>query len=222
MKLKAMADALLQALYPPRCPFCGETLPLGETCCDACRQAVRPAPVTRWIPLQQGDALRCEALYPYQDAVRNAVLNLKFNNQPEHGAMIGCLMADHPAIRSLARAADYVTAVPVSRKRRRERGYNQSELIARELAARCGVPYLAALEKHRHNAEQSTLNRQQRLENVIGVYRAAHTAELQGKSILLVDDIVTTGATLASCAQTLYQAGIRQAAAATFAHAELL
>ena len=221
MKLKAMVDVLLKAVYPPRCVFCGEQLAIGEICCAACRRTERPCPITQRFHLPDGNLLRCYALYSYTDAARRAMHDLKFRDRKEVGAALGALMAEDTSLCRLVRSADCVTAVPISRRRMAVRGYNQSELIARELARQCGTIYEDVLEKHIHNAAQSTLGREERLENVDGVYRLRKTADLRGKSVVLADDIVTTGATLCACAAVLYQAGAARVLAVTFAHAEL-
>lgn len=221
MKLRAMVDALLKTVYPPRCAFCGGQMTAGEICCGTCRETVLPHPVVRQLKLSSGKNLQCYGFYDYIDSVRYAIHDLKFHDRKEIGTMLGTLLAAESKVHALVQTADYVAAVPISRKRRAARGYNQSELIARALAQQCGGTYAEVLEKHVHNLEQSALTRQERLENVIGVYRITNRVNLCGKSILLVDDIVTTGATLCACAEVLYQAGVAQVTAIAFAHAQL-
>lgn len=222
MKLKHLIDSFLQAIYPPACIFCGAEISVGDFCCEACKQNVRVNTTIRKMPLATGVTLQCRALYRYDGAVRRAILNLKFYDRKEVGAVLGKRMAEDPAISKIASRVDVITAVPLSKKRYASRGYNQAALIAQALAEQCGVRYVEILEKYRENAEQSTLDKQDREENVRNVYRIAKGMQFHGKEVLLIDDIVTTGATLRACAEVLYDAGASCVFAATFAHADLL
>lgn len=113
----------------------------------------------------------------------------------------GACMAQTVQTRFAGINFDWVTCVPLSRERRRERGYNQSERLAQVVASHLGLPMHAdALTKIYHNEEQHRLNMQKRRANVLGVYEAKADV-VQGKTILLVDDIATTGSTLEECAK---------------------
>ena len=102
---------------------------------------------------------------------------------------------------------DAITSVPISAKRCKLRGYNQSELLARAAAKQLNLPYCEYLIKTVDNKEQHKLNEKQRQKNVAGVYKPIREGQIVGKSILLIDDIVTTGATLRECASVLLQSG---------------
>lgn len=115
-------------------------------------------------------------------------------------------------------SCDIITWVPLSRKRLRKRGYDQARLLAEELSRISGVGCCRLLQKTRNNPAQSgTGSAEKRRANVSGVYRAADEDQVKGKSILLVDDIVTTGATLSECARVLISAGAREVKAVTVA-----
>lgn len=221
MKLKAMVDALLKSVYPPDCLFCGAPIEPGYFCCIKCEKAVRPYLSAGKIALSEAFTLPYCSLYNYDDPVKYAIHSMKFHDRKENGEVMGKLMAENEEICRFLWGADCITAVPISRKRKADRGYNQSELIARTLAEHCHLPYENLLEKHIDNEEQSSLPRNQRLENVIGVYRKLRKSEAKGKNIVLVDDIITTGATLYACASVLYEAGAKCVFAVTFAHSKL-
>lgn len=223
MKLRALVDTFLQAVYPPRCVFCGGPLESGAICCHHCRETVKPHPQVRQFVLSDGTPLQCYTLYNYDDPVRCAIHDLKFHDRKEVGASLGLLMAADPKARNLAHTAECLVPVPISRKRRAERGYNQSELIAKTLTEQCGVDCLSTevLEKFIHNEEQSALGLLERKENAAGVYRLRKTADVRGKFVLLLDDVVTTGSTLCACAEALYEAGAALVMAAAFASATL-
>jgi ComF family protein len=120
-------------------------------------------------------------------------------------------------IRSEAR---YVTAVPTTRARLRERGYNQAGLLAQAFARERGLAWVDTLERTRAQDTQTALQPMQRAANVAGAFRLSQAApQLAGEHILLLDDVLTTGATVAECATTLVAGGARCVSVLTFARA---
>ena len=113
---------------------------------------------------------------------------------------------------------DVLTWVPVSRLRRMKRGFDQVELLAKEVALQLGVQALPCLKKIRHTPPQSTLpTAAQRRANVLGAYVATNPECIREKRVLLLDDIITTGATVSECAQTLLLAGAKEVRCAAIA-----
>ena len=105
-------------------------------------------------------------------------------------------------------APELITWAPLSRKRRRERGYDQGELLARAMAKRLGLPAVPTLVKARHTQPQSGLDSAEaRRANALGAYALLPGADVAGRHVLLADDVVTSGATLSECARTLLEAG---------------
>ena len=106
---------------------------------------------------------------------------------------------------------DIITWVPISSRRRFSRGYDQSKLLAEALGKELGVPVISTLKKIRHTRPQSTLaDAAQRRANVLGAYKVRNPQAISGKQILLVDDVITTGATASECAKTLLTGGAAQ------------
>ena len=105
---------------------------------------------------------------------------------------------------------EVVVSVPISKERLKERGYNQSELIAKKTAECLGIPYANCMIKTKHNSEQHRLHLKDRKENVKGVYELEENKHITNKKVLLVDDIVTTGYTLAECASVLMEHGAKE------------
>lgn len=102
-----------------------------------------------------------------------------------------------------------------------DRGYNQAELLAKEISKKVGVEYLPTLKKIRHNTAQSTIkDSKQRAANVIGAYRVVDAEKVKGKYILLVDDVVTTGSTVSECARILKKSGAKAVYCLTLARRE--
>lgn len=201
-----VVEALLNLLFPPKCPFCGK---VRETT-GICPNCEKDLP---WIPgaeaLREGPGgLRCAGAVWYEDAVRDALLRLKFGGASEIAEPLGMLVAQCAAER-FGGEFDTVTWVPISRKRLRKRGYDQSELLACSACRLWDTKPVRLLDKAVDNPAQSGIHdAAARRANVLGVYEA--TGEVAGKRVLLIDDICTTGATLTECIRVLEEAGAEQ------------
>ena len=203
---------LLDLLFPPKCPFCGRVL--DEV--GICSQCEKTLPwIEEHLCERKVGQSCCAAPLWYEESVRQALLRLKFHYAPGAAEPLGQLVA-RCAAEHFSGGFDVVTWVPVSRKRLRRRGYDQSRLLA-ENACRCwDVKPVALLEKIEDNPAQSTLTEAAaRRANVLGVYRALPAAA--GRRILLIDDICTTGATLSECVRELYAAGAEEVVCAAVA-----
>ncbi len=132
-------------------------------------------------------------------------MRFKFQDHPHLAEPLGQLMIQR--WRQCEIKVDLVTSVPMSSKQLRVRGYNQAELMAKVVARCLGLPYKTLLMKRKETREQSKLKREERLTNVIGVFEPCGNEDLGGKAVLLVDDVLTTGATASECAKVLLSAG---------------
>ena len=210
---------LLDLLFPPKCPFCQALLQKGESpLCDRCQRelpwCLGPAGEQRleFIP-------RCVSPLWYQGDVRSSFHRYKFRGGVSYAAPYGALMAQCVRDR-LEGDFDLMTWVPLSPKRRRRRGYDQARLLARAMGKALGLAPVATLRKARHTGAQSALSDAgARRANVLGAYEVTEPVEIDGKRVLLVDDVVTTGATLSECARVLRTAGAAEVLAVTFARA---
>ena len=207
MALKRLLIFLLDLLFPPRCVFCGEVIAPGRQVCKACAREIVPVPTVRRMNLSKsGKNIPCVVLYPYAGKVRDSVIRFKFGGEKSYAGFYSERMVSHIAKLCPETAFDWVVPVPISAQREKQRGYNQSKLIARKIAAAMNIRCSECLEKTRDNPEQHKLNKTERRKNVAGAYQVSGS-EAAGRKILLVDDIVTTGATLSECAETLYRSG---------------
>ena len=213
------ADALLDLLFPPRCPFCDRLLPEGERdICHVCQ------PVLPWTDPGKAEPAgefvdKCVSPLWYRDPVRASFHRYKFGGCRDYAPVYAALMAQCVRDR-LAGEYDLLTYVPLSRKRRRQRGYDQVRLLAEGMAPLLGLPVTETLEKTRHNPAQSGLTEESaRRANVLGAYRATDPGAVRGKRVLLADDVVTTGSTLSECARVLRSAGAAEVLCATLARA---
>lgn len=194
---------------PARCLCCGRAVRPERLFCPGCVPALPKEPLSREFPLPGGGSLAVAACFPYEKGFRRTLHRLKFQEERALARPLGTLMAE--AASSLGEELDGVTWVPMSPQKLRRRGYNQSELLAKAVAKELGLPAWDLLEQVRETDTQHNLTRAQRADNVRGAYRTKSAA--LGKRLLLVDDIVTTGATLRACAQGLYGAGAQKVCA---------
>ena len=196
----------MNLLFPPKCPFCGKVQDVPGICPN-CEKDLP------WIPgaeaLREGPGgLRCAGAVWYEKTVRDALLRLKFQGASEIAEPLGELIA-RCAAEQFGGEFDTVTWVPVSKKRLRKRGYDQSELLARSACRFWDIRPVRLLEKKVDNPAQSGIHDgAARRANVLGVYEAV--GDVAGKRILLIDDICTTGATLIECTRMLEDAGAEQ------------
>ncbi|MGQ9572995.1 MAG: ComF family protein [Dehalococcoidia bacterium] len=200
--LCSSCQAQLPRAEPPRCPICWRPQPRDAPCAH-CRQE-RPAFQAARSP------------YLYQGVAREAVHALKYNHLSALAQPMAQLMAR--CVRDEAIGADLVVAVPLYARRQRLRGYNQSALLARELSRLCGLPLAErGLARRRNTPPQArSADAQARRRNVADAF-IADRRWVEGKRILLVDDVMTTGATLDACARALAQADAASVWALTFA-----
>lgn len=198
-----ITDTLLDLLFPPKCPFCRRVLD-APGMCPACEAALPWTDEEGGLRALRGGLL-CAAPLWYEGDVREAVLRFKFQGGVSAAGPLGELIARAAAER-FSGEFDAVAWVPVSARRLRKRGYDQSRLLAERACALWGVEPEALLRKVRDNPAQSSLeSAEDRWKNTEGVYEAQ--GDPAGKRVLLIDDICTTGATLVSAAGTLLSAG---------------
>ena len=197
---------LLDLLYPPRCVFCRRlTGGGGAGVCPECRETL---PWTEDGAEKRGEGFTvCVAPLYYRDNVRESLHRYKFGGAEGFAETYGPLLAE--CIQTKLRGGyDLISWVPLSRKRLRERGYDQAKLLAHAAARALGEPLVPTLEKRKDVAKQSAAGgAEQRRANIAGAYRVPEPETVAGKRVLLIDDIVTTGATLSECARTLRAAG---------------
>lgn len=138
------------------------------------------------------------------------ILNYKFNDKSYLYKTFVNFMLKNEKFYQNIQCYDKIIPVPVSKKREKERGYNQSLLIAKEISKRTGIKYEKdCLVKTKNIIEQSKLNREQRAENIRGAYELRNVNKIKQKKILLVDDIFTTGSTAKECCKTLKQTAVK-------------
>lgn len=235
-----MLRHILDLLFPPRCLVCG--LPDPEILCGYCRRGfqVVPPPICLRCgsPLAAtGAADRCprcrrgtipfaaaRAPALYAGSLRTALHRLKFNGRRALGPLLGEFLAEFVRATAALGHPDLVVPVPLHPSRERARGFNHAALLAAPVAETLGLPMDAALlERVTPTAPQRTLTGPERRANVRGAFRvrASAAAIVRGQALLLVDDVLTSGATAAECTRTLLAAGAAEVRVATVARAVL-
>lgn len=207
-------SSLLDWLFPSRCAFCRRLTQDRAAICPRCRSKLPYCgPAARQFFPHLDEC--CSPLY-YVDEVRSSLLRYKFGGASMYAEIYGEILAK--CIDENHISCDSITWVPLSRQRLRKRGYDQARLLAVATAKNLALPCVPMLRKIRNNPAQSgTGNAEKRKQNVKNVYAALPDAPIRGKRVLLVDDIVTTGATLGACAEVLRKSGADSVCAATLA-----
>ncbi len=196
---------LLDLLYPPRCMICGHVLESAQT--PICKSCVFDLPEYEGAEPKVQFSSHTAVTFYYEDKLRGSILRWKFGGMRNYTEQFGKWMS--VTIRDKFDGKfDLVSWVPVSKRRKRRRGYDQAELLCRQIAGEFGLQAVRLLEKTRHTKAQSSLRGQAaRRANIVGAYRPVQTEQFEGKRVLLIDDILTTGATLSECCRVLRTAG---------------
>ena len=208
---------LIQLLFPSKCILCGKLLQAGEQ--DLCRECRVDSPEYPGAKdtIQFLDSFT--AVWYYEGNVRRSLLRYKFYNCRSFAHGYGRILA-MKLLRENPEGFDCITWVPVSFLRKLTRGYDQVELLANAVGRELGMEPVPLIRKVRHNRPQSGISGEaERRANVLGAYRVLNREAISGKRILLLDDILTTGATAGECARILLTNGAKEVHCAAVAAA---
>lgn len=208
---------MLDFLFPRLCAGCGRRLASSEKhlCCACLRELPRtnyhlmqtsPLEQMFWghIPINRATAL----FFFAGDSPRSAIHRLKYRNEPQIGEYLGQVLAEEISESGFFEGIDCIVPVPLATRRLLSRKYNQCDWIANGVSRQTGIPVVHdAVRRIRNNKTQTRLSTEERWENVEGIFQLVRPESVAGKHVLLLDDVVTTGATTISCAQTLMKAG---------------
>ena len=211
-----MIRILTDLFFPPKCILCRKVLDSGEVdLCHECRTNAEDRPDGK-LKLSFIDSW--SALWYYEDNVRGSLLRYKFFGHRHLAAGYGRLMAI--ALQQELEDYDLLTWVPISTLRKLRRGYDQVELVAEAIGKEAQLLPISTLKKIRHTRPQSKLKTvERRRANVLGAFAVKEPGSIRGKRVLLLDDIVTTGATAGECARMLKLAGAKKVHLAAIAAA---
>ena len=199
------------AFFPEHCPYCGEPVKSGEPACAKCKKQF---PETVYEGFAQG-GYPYTAPFPYKDIFAEAVKNFKFHRRVDYTEKLAEQVASAVNKSYKDLRFDFITCVPIHKNQLKQRGYNQSKLLAKKLSRALGISYKDLLIKHKENEPQHTLSGLEKRNNVKGVYKTVNTDKIKGYNILVIDDIITTGHTLGECCGMLRKSGAKTICCAT-------
>ena len=203
--------------FPERCPYCSKLVEPYEYACESCLQKI----AQKHQPIKSGvSGFRCISSFPYGGKVRRIILRIKYYEGTQFIPQLAVILAQDIRNSYDEDSFDVITAVPMHEKDYLKREFNQSELLAKELGKLLSVPYAETLLKVKRTKKQHTLKYNERKKNLSGAFELKKDVDLKGKRILLVDDIITSGYTLANCCKKLDRAKPSQICCATIASAK--
>ena len=224
MKLHFSRKKLIDLIYPPRCPICGEPAPFGLEICPECRLRLPVIEAKRCRkcgkPIEDFDELcpDCEkekhlyncglGIYIYDGTMRRAISELKYKGRREYGEVFGHLIFENARSELMYWNPDCLIPIPLHPQRARERGYNQAGIISEAVSEKSGIPTRTdILFRTMETGRMKELSAKDRTQNMIRAFAA--DGDCRGvKRVVLIDDIYTTGATIDAASAVLRKAGI--------------
>jgi len=222
--IKSLINSIVDLIFPPQCLLCGDLDSSGL--CRTCRKSFQPLrpPLCSVCsaPVETSEAAplcaRCSDFHPaydrawslfiYDGAIRKAIHDFKYHGVSGLHRVFGELLHERLTVEMAGISIDSVVPVPLHRARELSRGYNQAALLARSLASLLSLPVMESeLLRVRHTDFLADLGRRDRFASLEGAFAISEKTRLEGKKILLVDDIMTTGATFHICAGVLREGG---------------
>lgn len=237
MEAKKVKKTIIEVLFPKNiaCLLCNKELSENThySMCNKCLQALPKnngktcAKCGEQINSQSKYCLRCKSQKPkftqcfspllYQKPVTTLIKNFKYNNKRYYSETLGNFLVESYVLNNLN--CDLVFPVPLHEKRQNERGFNQAELLANQLVKQLHIPISTdALKRVKHTQTQTSLTKTERAENVKKAFVVTQKELVKDRTILLVDDVYTTGSTLNECAKVLFKAGAKEVYCLTLAH----
>ncbi len=194
---------LLNIIYPPRCPYCSKVLDIKSALCDDCYQKLDINSEIRYIDIDSNIKISCCSPFIYSGLIRKSIINFKFYSKLSFVDTFAESIANEVRKNYSNTHFDYISCVPMSKKSKRSRGYNQAELLAKSVSKKLNIKYVESVIKFKETKAQHNLNLNDRKTNVNGAYKLKNKNIANNKSILLVDDIITTGFTLKEVCKVL-------------------
>ena len=206
---------LLKLLFPPKCILCRSLLTREET--DLCQNCRQNAPLCEKSRFRFSFLAGWTAVWYYKDTVRSSILRYKFGGKRHYAPAYGRCLALKLQEENMD-TFDILTFVPIASLRKLSRGYDQVELLANAVGEELSITPQRTLRKIRNTPPQSGIkDPARRRANVLGTYAPVTPQQIRGKKILLLDDIITTGATASECARVLLTAGAKEVYCAALA-----
>lgn len=205
-------ENILNLIYPQTCGICGKLN--SKSLCNKCiikLQKEYQFQTDNYEKDTSKNFVEHNYFFKYENLIRSQILELKFREKPYIYRTIAYFLKKMQKSFENLKKYDIILVIPISKQRKRDRGYNQSELVAKEISKIIKVPTQSKiLYKVKNTVPQSSLNKKQREENAKGAYEVKNASKLNDKNILIIDDIYTTGNTVNECANMLIKNGIKK------------
>ena len=210
-------EKILDLIFPPVCGICNKEI--NTYLCGKCEKEINKITCVGENRYDNKYFSTHMYLFKYEGIIRNKIISYKFNDKPYLYKTFCEIFVKNKKVCEIIKKYDIIISVPMYKKKKNQRGYNQSELIAKETAKKVeNIEYRNdILIKIRNTAKQSSLNKEQRKENLKNAYAVNNNEYILNKNILIFDDIYTTGSTANECAKTLIEAGAKDVGILTIA-----
>ena len=222
MKASLLINQFLYILFPRRCKFCGEVILPTQEICEECKKSVEYVLEDIDFNLDADKFFEAStAPFYYCGGIKKCILDLKYAQEAENARVLSKYMSDSVKYSFNDVSFDVIISVPLTRRKKRKRGFNQSDLLAKGISKDLNIPYEEkVLSRAFERIEQKKLSREERLVNVIDVFELKKGDRIKNKTVLLCDDVATTGATLNECAKLLIEGGAKKVFCVTAAVAK--
>lgn len=196
----------LDLIFPPICGFCGEIQ--NKYICNRCEKIVESIAINEIDNYNNKYFSKHLYIFKYEDIIREKIIDYKFENKIYLYRTFSEAITRNKQNIDFIKQYDILIPVPIHKERRKQRGYNQSELIAKIIADEVRDIKLQVniLKKEKNIVAQSTLNKAKREENIKDVYKIVNSEKIKNKKVLILDDIYTTGSTVNECSKVLNEA----------------
>lgn len=196
--IKYFFKCLIQVIYPNlnKCLCCSQEVDEEQELCLSCEQGIRQVQGAYKL-----ENINSYSVAYYSQSIKRLIINFKYGGDFYCGEYLARLLKEKFIEEKLH--ADLITFVPSSKRALKKRGFNQCEVLAKVLSAELHIPYFNTLDRVNDGKEQKRLSREERILNMQEAFKIKNNISIKGKKIILIDDVVTTGATLISCANQL-------------------
>ena len=202
-------EKILDLIFPPACGICGKEI--NTYLCQKCEEQINKITCVGKDNYENKYFSSHMYLFKYDGIIRSKIISYKFDDNPYLYKTFCEIFVKNKKVCGFLQNYDIIIPVPMHNKKKALRGYNQSELIAKELAKKAEIEiFTDVLKKVKNNKVQSSLNKEDRKNNVKDVYKLINKEKIYNKKVLIFDDIYTTGATIEACKKEILKANVKQ------------
>ncbi len=216
-----MPKWLINLLFPSRCKVCDKVIYIGKEACDGCNAELRPIPENIQLMLVSNPKINMRmglkpmydgfaAPYYHEDGSRKMIYSLKFRGRKDLVKIISAEMINTYNQYLITKDIDFICCVPSSFKSTFKRGYDHVKLLGKSVSKAIGLDLIHPLKLARKKIPQHTLSGKDRIENIKGAFLCTDEVDIKGKTLLVIDDILSTGATFNECAKVLKRKGAKR------------